>query len=496
MPAAEKERSYPYVAAVTAVALATAIRVAMSPLVGTRVPWIFFFPAVAFAAWRSGSGAALLALVLSTLVGWYAWIPPAMSFSLKGPQERVLVLLFLISGSFIVAFGRSNERTRLRLADELERRERASRELAESLESFRSVFEHAQGDAVALLDAEARVVAWNPGAARTFGIPSDEALRGDFAQIFAPEERAAGIPAREVARARAGGSALEPRWYARPDGTRFWGVGSLVALHRDDGAVRGYLVVVRDESERREVEEANRRHAESLERHVAEATADLRAANAELEGFTYSVSHDMRAPLRAIVGHAVVLMEDHGDVLPEDARMRIERMSKASTRMSRLIEDLLAYARLNKQALKKADLDLAALFREVVAQEAGGIEVEAYAPQSLPVEAEPGLMRMVLENLVGNAIKYRRPDVPLRLKFTLVDHEGQCGYALRDNGTGFEMRYVGKLFEPFERLHRTEDVEGTGIGLANVRRIVERHGGTVWAEGEPGVGSTFGFTLP
>ena len=314
--------------------------------------------------------------------------------------------------------------------------------------------------------------------------------------LFTPEDRAADVPERVLAHARGDGATPELRLHPRKGAPPFWGSASFMALHHADGSVRGYLTIVRDETARFELEESNRLHAEAQERHVAEATADLRAANAELEGFTYSVLHDMRAPLRAIVGHARILMEDYADDLPEEASERIDRMAKASTRMSQLIEDLLTYARLNKQPITKRTIDLAALFREVVAEEGEGLPIDAYAPVEMPVHAEPGLLRMVLGNLVGNAIKYRRPDVPLRLKFMLVDHEGMCGYALRDNGIGFEMRYAPKLFEPFERLHRNEAIEGTGIGLANVRRIVQRHGGDVWAEGEPGVGSTFGFTLP
>ena len=490
----ESPRDYAFAA--LAVAAATLVRLATSPYVGTRAPWVFYFPAIAFAAWRSGFGPSAFALLLATLAGWFLWVPPTMTFALKGTEDAYVVLAFFLSGLVIVAFGRSNQRTRHRLRDESVERERTSRALAESLESFRVLFDHADSDAVILMDANADIVAWNRGAETIFGHPGDEVLGRDAALIFVPEDREAGVPAHEWSAAAEKGSAPDNRWLLRRDGTRFWAAGSTIALHESGDGVRGFLKIVRDETLRHQLEADLKGQREALEAEVRERTADLRAANAELEGFTYSVSHDMRAPLRAIVGHARILVEDYGDQLPEDARERIDRMSKASSRMARLIEDLLTYARLGKQELRKSSVDLAQIFREVVAQEAQGLEIEMVAPDSLPVEAEPGLMRMVVENLVGNAVKYRRPDVPLRLELAPVEKVVMKGFEVRDNGIGFEMQYAPKLFEPFERLHRSEAIEGTGIGLANVRRIVQRHGGDVWAQGEPNVGSAFGFTLP
>ena len=481
-----------YVAATAAVVVALLFRLSLNSFIGNRAPWVFFFPPIALVAWRYGLGPSILAVVLSTLAGFTFFVRREIAIGGAEPKDLYILFAFVLSAAVIVAFGASNQRTRQNLVGESSERERTSRELVESLESFRGVFDHAQGDAVILLDPDLKIVAWNPGAEAIFGHPADEAVGRTLGFILPPEEH----DGEARSQAATQGFAAENRWYRRRDGGRFWGNGSLVALHREDGAIRGYVKVLRDETTRYELEEATRRHAEDLERHVAESTADLRAANAELEGFTYSVSHDMRSPLRAIVANAQLIEEDYAELLPQDARNRLERITVNARRMGALIEDLLTYARLNKQALAKSTLDLAALFREVVEQERGDLPIEAYAPAELRVWAEPGLMRMVLENLVGNAIKYRRQDAPLRLKFNLVDHDGACGYALRDNGIGFDPQYTPKLFQPFERLHRIDQYEGTGIGLANVKRIVERHGGTVWAEGEPNVGSTFGFTLP
>ena len=449
-----------YMAAVAFVLIGAATRFLLNPILGARAPWVFFFPALAVAGWRFGPRPTLVALLLSAVIGWIAFVGKPGGIVAESVVDLYVLLAYLLSGGIIVGFSAANQRTKQRLSHESAERERTSWELVESLESFQGIFQHAQGDAMILMDSAFHVLAWNPGARAIFGNSPEEVVGRKVDFIFPAEERDRESTLETRRNATASGYAAESGWYRRKDGQRFWGSGSLVALHRADGEIRGYVKILRDETARFELEEANRQHAEALERHVTEATADLRAVNAELEGFTYSVSHDMRAPLRAIVGHARILIEDYADDLPEDARERIERMAKASTRMSQLIEDLLTYARLNKQAVNKKSVDLAAIFRKVVADESGEIPIDAYAPAELPVHAEPGSMRMVLENLVGNAVKYRRAEVPLRLKFMLVDHDGMCGYALRDNGIGFEMKYAPKLFEPFERLHRNDRGHG------------------------------------
>jgi signal transduction histidine kinase len=243
------------------------------------------------------------------------------------------------------------------------------------------------------------------------------------------------------------------------------------------------------EAARQSVETLN----SELEVQVARRTEDLVSKNQELEGFTYSVSHDLRAPLRAMVANSVLLQEEEGPRISEEGRARLERLGRAARRMAVLLDDLLGYARLGKREVQREKVDLSALAAEVVR------EIDPLHGEVVPLfeielgmtaECDPRLVGMALQNLFENACKYRSVDRPFSVQFGCA--EGV--YYVRDNGMGFDMEYVAKLFKPFERLHR-EEYSGTGIGLANVKRVVERHGGLVWAEGAPGVGATFYFTL-
>lgn len=231
-----------------------------------------------------------------------------------------------------------------------------------------------------------------------------------------------------------------------------------------------------------------------LEKRVEERTERLQAAVRELEGFTYTVAHDLRAPVRAMIGNAKVLNEDFGDIMPPDATDSLNRISTAAKKLGSLVEDLLTYARLGRREVHRESFDLTELLSAVVASVAD----EDPRPMELLCEANPIVeadreqVRLLLQNLVQNAAKYRAKDRPLELVFG----EKDGGFFLKDNGIGIDMRYVGKIFQPFERLHRDSEYPGTGIGLANVHRIVERHGGRVWAESKgEGQGSTFWFTL-
>ena len=235
---------------------------------------------------------------------------------------------------------------------------------------------------------------------------------------------------------------------------------------------------------------------EDLERRVAERSAELLAKNRELEGFSYSVSHDMRAPLRAIVSRARIVLEEESANLSPDGVQHLERLAGAALKMSELVDDLLEYARIGTAQIRHETVDLGELAITLGEE----IELKKYdcaliiENGDLTAQCDPRLMSMALLNLLDNARKYRRKGVPaeIRVGSTLV--EGRRTFYVKDRGIGFDMAFLDKLFKPFERLHR-EEYPGTGIGLANVRRVIERHGGSVWAEGKPGEGSTFYFTL-
>ncbi len=239
--------------------------------------------------------------------------------------------------------------------------------------------------------------------------------------------------------------------------------------------------------------------AELLEQRVRQRTAQLEAANRELEAFAYSVSHDLRAPLRAVDGFARVVEEEQGVNLNETARHALTVIRDETSRMSRLIHHLLELARVGRQAVHAIDTDMSALAREAFARlpnSEAAPEVD-FQVGSLPaVQGDPTLLRQVWSNLLENALKYtrRRPRAEIRIEGW--KHEGEIVYAVRDNGAGFDMQQVDRLFRAFQRLHSSDEFEGSGVGLALVQRIVHRHGGRVWAESFPDRGASFFFTLP
>ena len=238
---------------------------------------------------------------------------------------------------------------------------------------------------------------------------------------------------------------------------------------------------------------------ESLEQRVRERTAQLEAANKELEAFACSVSHDLRAPLRAVDGFAQILEEEHASQLDEQGRRALSVVRSETRRMGQLIDDLLAFSRLGRHDMHLTDTDMTALVREVFDQVKGRAadrQVD-FRLGKLPVaRADLALLRQVWINLIDNALKYTRHRARVQVSISGAKRGTEIVYSIRDNGAGFDMKYAGKLFSMFQRLHRTEEFEGTGVGLALVQRIIRRHGGQVGAEAQVERGATFYFTLP
>lgn len=237
------------------------------------------------------------------------------------------------------------------------------------------------------------------------------------------------------------------------------------------------------------------RHAEE----AAELTSELRRANHELEAFSYSVSHDLRAPLRHIAGYAELLDEMEGDHVSARGRHFLQTISESSRFAGKLVDDLLTFSQMGRGALRLADVDLTQLVRSIVRDltaDQGRRRIE-WNVASLPVvRADPAFLQLAVRNLLSNAVKYTRDRDPARIQIDAEQTDTETIVRIADNGVGFSMEYVAKLFGVFQRLHRMDEFEGTGIGLANVRRIIDRHGGRTWAEGELDRGATFTFTLP
>ncbi len=226
--------------------------------------------------------------------------------------------------------------------------------------------------------------------------------------------------------------------------------------------------------------------------------AQLETAREELESFSYSVSHDLRAPLRVIDGFSLALLEDYGPSLPTEGQDLLARVRQQAQRMAQLIEGLLQFSRLGRKPLDVASVDLAALARAVVQelrQANADRQIEVAVAPLPPAMGDRALLRQVLTNLIGNAFKFTRQRHDAQIQIGSRDDNGERVYYVKDNGAGFDMRYAGKLFGVFQRLHAAADFEGTGVGLALVQRIILRHGGRVWGEGRVDEGATFSFTL-
>ena len=396
---------------------------------------------------------------------------------------------------------RAEEEVR-RLNRELERRvaERTARleailaELGESEERYRAVVEQS-AEGLYLVDGDTRrILETNPALQKMLGYTADE-LRGMELHEIVAHERA-DVEANVERTLREGKRFIRERGYRRKDGSVV--EVEIAASAIDYGEKRVICAAVRDITERRRAEEAMRRFNEELEDRVRRRTAQLQAANEELEALSSSVSHDLRAPLRAMTGFGRILMEDYGDALDEAGRDHLIRIQDAGKRMGAMIDDLLDLSRLARREMRHEEVDLSALARDVaehLRRVDPGRRARFAVAEEISATGDAGLLRVVMENLLENAWKFTSKETEALIEFGAVGEGGGPVYYVRDNGVGFDETYADKLFAPFQRLHGEGEFEGTGLGLSTVARIVRRHGGTLWAEGEVGRGATFFFAL-
>jgi PAS domain S-box-containing protein len=345
---------------------------------------------------------------------------------------------------------------------------------------FQSVLDAAP-DAMVLVDESGRIALSNSPAEELFGYGREE-LVGEPVEILVPErfhQAHLGHRARYFASplTRPMGIGLE-LWGRRKDGSEFPVEISLSPIVIDGDRLA--MAAIRDVTRRRRTEKA------------------LEAANEELEAFTHSVSHDLRAPIRQIDGFTRILAERLGDHADPEIAHYLRRVVEGTGRMGRLVDDLLNLARLGRQDVRPRPVALKGLVDAVIADlqpECARREI-IWEVGVLPLaRCDAGLMRVALTNLLSNAVKYTRPRASARIEVTPIERDGLPGLCIRDNGVGFDMRYADKLFGVFQRLHPMDEFEGTGVGLATVQRIVHKHGGRIWAEASPGEGAAFSFTF-
>jgi PAS domain S-box-containing protein len=341
------------------------------------------------------------------------------------------------------------------------------------------------------------IIYWNHGAEQLYGFSKQEAI-GRLSHDLLRTEHPMPAELFEAMIERHGTWTGELTHTTRDD--RRIIVESRHLVMREPDGRRLVLETNRDITERKRAEEEVRKLNQELEQRVIDRTLELEAVNKELEAFAYSVSHDLRAPLRHMAGYAELLQKNASSILDEKSRRYMMMILESAKRMGTLIDDLLAFSRIGRAETQKTEVSLEQLVKEAlseVRQETDGRNM-SWKIGALPnVYGDRSMLRLTLVNLISNAVKFTRTRPQPEIEIGCVDgKEDEIVVFIKDNGVGFEMKYVKKLFGVFQRLHRAEEFEGTGIGLATVQRIIHRHGGRVWAEGLVDQGATFYFSVP
>jgi PAS domain S-box-containing protein len=384
------------------------------------------------------------------------------------------------------------------LGYDITERKKAEEALASERTLLRHVIDNLP-DRINVKDRERRYLLLNAASLKSRGIADHSEVLGKSVFDFFPPDMAAQYDAEDCSVMETGRALLNrEQCTIQDDGQKKWHLTTKVPLRNLQGEIIGIVGINRDVTEIKRGQEMIRELNALLEQRVIERTAQLESTNQELESFSYSVSHDLRAPLRSIDGFSMALLEDYRDSLDKTALGYLQRIRNASQRMSALIDDLLELSRITRREIHREVVDLSMLAQEIVAdlkkeqpERAVGIRITP----GIRLQADANLLRIALDNLIRNAWKFTGKQTHAKIEVGMEQQTGESIYFVSDNGVGFDKNYAGKLFGAFQRLHSDTEFPGTGIGLATVLRVVRRHGGNVWAEAVPGKGATFFFTM-
>jgi PAS domain S-box-containing protein len=359
------------------------------------------------------------------------------------------------------------------------------------------------GDAVITTDPEGNIRHMNMAAEKLTGWKESEASGKRFEEVFKIlHEKSPGIIDNPVNRVLQEGLVTDhfnSTILVARDGREIPVGQSGAIVYDDQNRISGVVLVFHDITSRKEAEEQIRKLNAELEKRVEERTEELIKTNKELEAFTYSVSHDLRTPLRAIDGFSAMLEVEYKSALDDEGFRLIRVVRQNAQKMGILIDELLTFSRLGRASMKQTNVDMKEMAASVVKELSlphKRNSMEILMEDLIPVKADPGLIRQVWINLISNALKFSQGKPEIKISITSRKETGMVVYCIKDNGAGFDMKYYDKLFGVFQRLHSEKEFEGTGVGLAIVQQVISRHGGKIWAEGKPGQGATFCFSLP
>ena len=476
-----------YCLAVGSVALGTLAAFLLDRYHFRGVEYPLFLFAIAVTVWYAGVGPAILAVVLSSLSFNYLFTEPRFSLYVAS-ADVPYYLIFILFALLLTWFSAVRRRVEQQL---LESRDTLQREIV--VRTQQASLLNLTHDTIFVRDMNDIITYWNRGAAELFGWTEEQAIGKHSNQLLQTDFPVSMDEVRQEL-LRTGRWEGELR-KTKADGSRVF-VASRWSLRQDEqGHPVAILETNNDISDRKHREEEIRKLNQELEKR----SADLEASNKELEAFAYSVSHDLRAPLRHMVGYTELLQKNIASAVDEKSLRYMKTILDAAKRMGALIDDLLAFSRIARAETRQRPVNLEELVKEVLLdqqRETEGREI-AWNVGVLPETfGDRAMLRLVLVNLIANAVKFSRTRPRAEIEIGSLEKDGAMVVFVRDNGVGFDMKYAHKLFGVFQRLHQTGTFEGTGIGLATVQRIIHRHGGSVWAEGVVDGGATFSFSLP